>query len=685
VPHNSGTMPSCARRRRFTCAAAAAAGSAEAQSAALAREVNEHPANAVARGLTRSRFSSPRLRPLLAVDALPWLDYPAFHSPVKLASPEMRTPPWRGFPPLSPHRLGPHSQKSANWISPAPNNLQGTHSPVRTPPRDTRGRMSRSSTTTASEHRAAIANLLLELPEDAAFSSTFGQAFVTLPHTNQTFALSDALFHDWLRDRFYRHTGQPLTSNALHHITSTLRARAHCNPRRYVVGIRSAGTGSAIYIDLCNNDSEFVSITKDGWEITKTPEVTFHSTRGQLPLPRPATTHDERTTTNPHLSHPGIHEWLISSLSPTGPYPILILHGPPNSGKTTLAKMLRSLIDPVTAPLLPLPSRERAISKLAARHRVLAFDHVTHMSPTATDALCRISSGCGIEAEDSVQLEIARPIIITTPRNGIGDWIPRPDLASRSIAVHLPAIETPRPEADIQSDFETSRPTLLATLYTTLSESLTKPNAVRSTQYAARELYESTSHADPLFSPLLALATTQGNWSGTATDLLNRICVTPLLNCSTPRALSQRLNLLTPALISSGIEIEHHHKHGGARLITLRSTPRNPVTGFPDPSREGAGSSPSGDRRVAGYPVTELPRRDSPPPPPPKQTTPHRVNSDVCPRVEHQRHAVDLESGGRHRRMWGRLSTCGRLPIGLAGIGRNPPHDLAPCVRYPHA
>jgi hypothetical protein len=131
--------------------------------------------------------------------------------------------------------------------------------------------MSRSTTTAASEHRAATANLLLELPEDAAFSSTFGQAFVTLPHINQTFALSDALFHDWLRDRFHRRTAQPLTSNALHHITSTLRARAHCNPRRYVVGIRATGTGPAIYIDLCNNESESVAITKEGWEITKNP------------------------------------------------------------------------------------------------------------------------------------------------------------------------------------------------------------------------------------------------------------------------------------------------------------------------------------------------------------------------------------------------------------------------------
>jgi hypothetical protein len=78
----------------------------------------------------------------------------------------------------------------------------------------------------AAEQRAAVADLLMELPEDAAFSSTFGQAFVTLPRTNQTFAAGDILFHDWLRNRFFRRTGHPLPSRDLSQLLATLRSQA---------------------------------------------------------------------------------------------------------------------------------------------------------------------------------------------------------------------------------------------------------------------------------------------------------------------------------------------------------------------------------------------------------------------------------------------------------------------------
>jgi len=50
-------------------------------------------------------------------------------------------------------------------------------------------------------------------------------------------------------------------------------------------------------------------------------------------------------------------------------------------------------------------------------------------------------------------------------------------------------------------------------------------------------------------------------WTGTATDLFNEICVTV-----SPRALSHRLRVLAPSL---AVAVEFHRIHKGVRQITL--------------------------------------------------------------------------------------------------------------------
>src|SRR5205807_9420678 len=67
--------------------------------------------------------------------------------------------------------------------------------------------------------------------------------------------------------------------------------------------------------------------------------------------------------------------WLFAALRPSAPYPVLLLSGPPASGKTMLARMLRYLIDPSAIPLLGLPANDRDLFSVALHNHVLAFDH----------------------------------------------------------------------------------------------------------------------------------------------------------------------------------------------------------------------------------------------------------------------------------------------------------------------
>ena len=73
----------------------------------------------------------------------------------------------------------------------------------------------------------------------------------------------------------------------------------------------------------------------------------------------------------------------------------MALNGEQGSGKTTAAKMVRSLIDPHVAPLRGPPRDLRDLAIAAFNQYVLAFDNLSGISADLADALCRLSTGGG--------------------------------------------------------------------------------------------------------------------------------------------------------------------------------------------------------------------------------------------------------------------------------------------------
>src|ERR1051326_8143910 len=236
-----------------------------------------------------------------------------------------------------------------------------------------------------SRHQVQIEERLAALPEGAPFVSTAGQVFVTLP-AGQTFPLSSPYVRDWLTNEYIKLHNEPPTEHAVYQAVRILRAQAHAKPRLLPVDVRIVArpktdhAPATIFIDLANPAGDTVQITPTGWQIARTLEVAFRTSRGQLPLPPPEFPNHNDASQEFLASRllgfltSSLLGFLTSSLQPTGPYPVLVLQGPPGSGKTTTARMLRALIDPVTAPIQPLPSRGREVFQQAVRDRVLVFD-----------------------------------------------------------------------------------------------------------------------------------------------------------------------------------------------------------------------------------------------------------------------------------------------------------------------
>jgi len=304
--------------------------------------------------------------------------------------------------------------------------------------------------------------------------------------------------------------------------------------------------------------------------------------------------------------------WLLATLRPYGPYPFLILQGPPGSGKTFAARILRCLIDPSTAPLSPIPYTARDLLLLARHNWILAFDHVSALSPPLTDALCRLASGLGAASHETSRATThpllqyyKRPVLLTVTER----WSCPRDLAERAFIITLPPLDPARRSTEIAllTAFEQAWPAILGALCAAISTALTRlpqmnlPSgksadvlawamaaspALGCSEDEMRQALTPPPPPHPMVEVVRALIEQRRQWTGTATELLDLL--QPVVSCQTPKGVSQQLKTCMLTLADYGIELKFRHLHGKKRIIELReepggaSVPKNPPDAPPD-------------------------------------------------------------------------------------------------------
>ena len=247
------------------------------------------------------------------------------------------------------------------------------------------------------------------------------------------------------------------------------------------VFVRLAQHEEAIYLDLTNAMWEVIEVTATGWRVLQRPPVTFQRRPGMLPLPRPkagGSLADLRPFINvsSDVDWYIVVAWLVSALRPCGPYPVLTLHGEQGAAKSTLARLLRALVDPSQAPLRAEPCGVRDVMIAAVNAWMLAYDNLSHLPPWLSDAICRLATGGGFGTralftnQEEALFDAQRPVLLT----GIEDVITRGDLLDRSLLVYLPEIpdEKGRPEDEFWRAFEAVRPGILGGLLDAVSAAL---------------------------------------------------------------------------------------------------------------------------------------------------------------------------------------------------------------------
>jgi hypothetical protein len=281
--------------------------------------------------------------------------------------------------------------------------------------------------------------------------------------------------------------------------------------------------------------------------------------------------------------------------------------------------MARALIDPNKAPLRRPPREDRDLMIAAMNGWIVAFDNLSGIAPSLSDALCMLATGGGFGTRelytdgDEKLFDATRPVIV----NGIEDLATRSDLLDRAVTLTLPMIPDcrRRDEDELWKRFFELRPKMLGALLDAVSAALKNlPNvklaekprmadfacwavaagpalgwppgsfigAYTSNRGTANELAVESSIIGP---PILALMGDTETWIGTAKELLETLerQVDEKTGKrrewpATPKKLAGELRRLAPNLRRDGINVTFDNRDTGRQRRRLITVHRSGIT-----------------------------------------------------------------------------------------------------------
>ncbi len=298
-------------------------------------------------------------------------------------------------------------------------------------------------------------------------------------------------------------------------------------------------------------------------------------------------------------------------------YPILVIKAQQGSGKTSLCKVLRKIIDPRNVGVQKMPKNIESLSVMASAAHLLIFDNVRSFTLDMSDNLCLTSTGGSRSARklytdnDESVINLQVPVIL----NGIHAFIGQSDLAERCLTFNLQSIPSckRRSEQELSQELKNILPRMMAGIFELIAITLAKlPDAkvtspermmdfsqwIAATELALpechtycyrnvqigdiQEHYSSNLkqasfdnlHENEFSAAIIEFAENHKNWTGTPTNLFHALesafddeYSKSQYYPKTPIALSKKLKPLIIALASQGVIVEF--TRGTERKISI--------------------------------------------------------------------------------------------------------------------
>jgi len=287
----------------------------------------------------------------------------------------------------------------------------------------------------------------------------------------QTVPLNSKQFKWWLARLYHKRTKSAVGRDYLNAAILVLEAETQTQPRRFLFN-RAAPNGALSYWwDIGDEAGRAIHIAEDGWRIEDTPPQIFRRYPHTLPIPEPI----HGGSLEPFLDYLNLEEpgdkllaivVAISYLIPEVPHIGTTVTGRQGSGKSTFHRLLQTLIDPSSADLLTLPTKDDDLIQVLEHHYLAIFDNVNHLTRTQSDILCRAITGAGNEKRELYTTDdsFIRQFMRCVGLNGITVPIEKSDLFSRNLLLSWMPIITRRTDAEMKSQMVADTPKLIGAM-----------------------------------------------------------------------------------------------------------------------------------------------------------------------------------------------------------------------------
>ena len=296
--------------------------------------------------------------------------------------------------------------------------------------------------------------------------------------SDEVYRLNSGEFSDYLSLIAWKEMRKPIANASKGIAIGILEAKAKFEGQEHKTHLRTAWHENALWYDL--GDGRAVKVAGDGWEIVNKPPIFFKRFSHQRVQVEPVDggkVSDILNYLNINTADKSQEILLLTYLStvliPYIPRPIMVLHGPKGSAKSTFFKVIKNIVDPSILEVLSYPRNSLELIQILSHHFLVCFDNLSDLDDWQSDDLCRACTGLAFSKRElfSDDNDIVYEFKTAIGLNGINLVATKPDLLDRALIFELDSLSREKTIAEetFWRKFESDKPKILGAVFTALS------------------------------------------------------------------------------------------------------------------------------------------------------------------------------------------------------------------------